>query len=297
MTRSPLPSWLGELQARFGAALCTPLERGSGTLRARPAAYDPRLAREIVPSTRHSALERVATYNRQYWYRLLSVMHGAFPLTTRLFGHFHFNAYAAEFLLARPPHGWDIDRVPDGFEDDLAGLLENPSSRLRESQPTVEAAALLQAARIDAAFRRVFQAPAEPVYRPTPDAAEQLEHARLRPSLAAAIVAEDWPLCRLRRELLGDRDETAVALPPRLVRTQHWALIRTPQRLGQLPLEPEEARLLNLLGNHSVADALGRLESECEPVRRAALPARAQAWLARSVDLGLWSGVDYAESG
>jgi hypothetical protein len=261
------PDWLAEFQARFGAVLRAPLDRTSGTLRAVPSSYD------LGPDT--PSKERLAVYNRQYWFRLFGVFHTAFPLTTRLVGHWAFNDYAARFLLDHPPCGWDIDDVPNGFEDWFATV--------------VEVEALREAARIDAAWRRVFRAPSTTPFHPSSKDAASLLDSRLELSPAVAVVSERWPLLELKRAFSGDDGEAPIALPAALSEPRFWALVRRAEGIAQLPLETREAELFTLLARHTVRDALVRLEAACTESERATLPAHAQRWLARSVQLDFWT--------
>jgi hypothetical protein len=268
------PDWLAEFQSRFGAVLRAPLDRTSGTLRAVPSSYD------MGPDAPSG--ERLAVYNRQYWFRLFGVFHTAFPLTTRLVGHWSFNDYAARFLLEHPPRGWDIDDVPHGFEDWFAAALGEPST-------TVEPEALREAARIDAAWRRVFRAPSTTPFHPSSKDATGLLDSRLELSPAVALVSERWPLLELKRALSGDDGEAPVALPAALPEPRFWALVRRAGGIGQMPLEAREAELFDLLARHTVRDALVRLEAACPEAERATLPENAQRWLARSVQLDFWT--------
>lgn len=295
MTPLSAPAWLAELQARFGDMIRTPLDRTTGTLRVTTSRYDAELLTEAADGPVASARERLAVYNRQYWFRLFSVMQTAFPLTTRLVGHWYFNELCARFLLACPPSSWDLDRVPDGFdvflEETLDGDVEVRQSRFVEQQ------ALLDAARLDAAWRGVFGAPKAHPYRPSQADAPRLLEARLVPSPAVAVVEEHWPLLELRRKLQGQPGEAPVLLPPRLEEPKWWALVRRPEGIGQLPLEAREAELFRLLGRHRVQDALARLEAACSDEERDGLPAHAQRWLARSVELDFWVGIETNEAG
>lgn len=283
MTSGRAPAWLADLQARFGRVIRTPLDRSTGTLRATPEAYDALARAQASNGPVASGDERLAVYNRQYWFRLFTVLHGAFPLTSRLVGYWQFNDYAARFLLAHPPRHWDIDRVPNGFDDFFCDALD------REDAPEREA--LSEAARLDAAWRAVFEAPAVTPFRPSAEDAARLLDARLVPSPAVAVVEEHWPLLELRRRLRDDASEARAALPARLARPNRWALVRRPEGIGQLTLEAREAELFSLLREHSVGDALARLEAACSDEERAALPARARTWLARSVQLEFWAGL------
>lgn len=281
MSDGRVPAWLADFQGRFGAVVRTPLDRGTGTLRATPAAYDRDALGEALDGPRTRAGERLAVYNRQYWFRLFGVMQTAYPLTARLLGHWFFNEHAARFFLAHPPHSWDIDRAPDGFDGFLAGSLGDDVPR----------DALIEAAGIDAAWRLLFRAPATVPYRP--DAADGLRllDGRLLPSPAVAVVVERWPLLALKSSLAGARGESIVPLPPPLPQPCWWALMREPTGIRRVPLEPREGELLRLLGRHTVRDALAGLEGECPEDERAALPTNARRWLARSVERGFWAGL------
>lgn len=271
----PAPAWLAELQARFGAAIRTPLDRSSGTLTATPASYPA----ELVAGVRGS----LAVYNRQYWFRLLERALDAFPLTARLLGAWQFHDYSARFFLATPPRGWDLERATDGFLHFFVDAL--PPGDTREL--------LVESAHIDAAWLEVFRAPAVPPFRPSAADAARLLDARLLPAPSVALVKESAPLLALRRRAVQQHSSAAlrIPMPPRLAQPRFWALVRTDTGTLQLPLEPREAELHTLLGALPVRAALSRLEGACSPEERAALPARAQAWLARGVQHGFWCGM------
>jgi hypothetical protein len=276
------PSWLAELQARFGDVLRAPLDRSTGTLTATPASYDPRLVELVAEAHGVSGPERLAIYQRQYWCRLFEVVQRAYPLVTALLGPWELNGRAARFLVARPPRSWDLDEAPDGFDAFLAAQGDPGDADL---------APLCEAARIDAAWRQVFGAPEAPRLELSAADAARLPNARLVASPAVALVLERWPLLELRRRVMaGPSSERRTPLPPPLPQPRCWALVRTGEAVGQLPLEPGEAELLELLRGCTVSEALGRLEQACPPEERATLPAKAQGWLARSVQLRFWIG-------
>jgi hypothetical protein len=282
------PEWLAAFQARFGEVIRTPLDRSTGTLTAQTSTYDARAVEEALDGPRATAAGRLAVYNRQYWARLLDVLQSAFPLTARLLGYWTFNDYGARFLLARPPTGWDLDRVPDGFSPFFANALESV-----DRGEACEARAWIEAARIDAAWRDAFAAPSTPAFRPSPADAARLLDARLVPSPAIRIVEEHRPLVAVRREILRDPSGHRASLPPLLPRPQWWLIAPADEGVAQSRLDAREAQLLLLLANHSVREALARLESDCGAEERAQLPGRTRHWLARSVQRDVWSGVRF----
>jgi Putative DNA-binding domain len=288
MSRKDTLDWLANLQAELSSALRTPLDSGTGALRADVERYSSAVCAEVLGDSPPMAAERLAIYNRQYWFRLLRTLQSELPLTCRLWGAWRFNQVALRFLLDHPPRERDLGRVAEGFEPFLEHVLRDdlqPHAAPSERAATPRAA-LRQAARLDCAYRRVFRAPAEPRF----DRARDLRaDAWLHLSQAHARVVEDWPLLQLRARLLGEPCERPVALPEPLPRTQTWALVRTARGVGQVALEPEHARLLTLLETQPLSDALAQLEQECPVAERDALPPRVKRWLSRSVKLGLFT--------
>jgi hypothetical protein len=268
--------WLADLQRQLGELLRTPLDASSGTLRAQTERYET----PLVAAVRDPARERLAVYNRQYWFRLLTVMRHSWPLTARLLGMFHFNLHAQQFLLQHPPAHHDLHAITLGFDRYLAAQLTPlPDALLRE------------ALNVDAAFTSVFHAPPQPRFAPRAHGPAELVQRKLIRSAAYAHVAEHWPLVALRFALQGDSAESAVAIPAPLPAAQHWAFVRNAQGVVQLRLAPLQARLLTLLEQHPVGEALARLEAEADPAARAALPEQTQAWIAQGVANAFWIGL------
>jgi hypothetical protein len=283
MTLRRVPHWLEELELRFGTVLAQPLGRASGALEATPSDYDPSFRREVRAGVR-SPEARIAVYQRQYWFRLLTLLQTAFPLTTRLLGHWHFNEFAARFLVAHPPSGTDLDAVSDGFDGFVTEVVTEPSI-VRDRPPlALEAPVLFEAARIDAAYRRVSLAPAVVPFRPSAADPARLLEGRLELSPAVALVKESFALSELRREGARASNEPPVPAPSRLESPRHWALVR----LARVPLETREFELVMLLTEYPVARALAALEASCPAGERDALPERTREWLARSVSHGFW---------
>jgi hypothetical protein len=277
----PAPAWLAEFQGRFSAVIRTPLDRAGGTLTAATATYDPHLCAEAQDGPWSRGAERLAVYNRQYWFRLFTVLQAAFPLTARLMGYWEFNGVAANYLLARPPRGWDIEAVSDGFRPYFEDSLDEaaPAPRLT----------WIECVRIDAAYREVFRAEAVPPLRPVESDMAALLSGQLVPLPASRLVEEHSALVALRTTLMAKASSAPVGLPPRLAQPQAWAIVRREAGTERVPLDLREAELLTLLGRHPVAEALARLESACPAEERADLPQKVRAWIARSIERGLWS--------
>lgn len=296
MTR-PAPSWLADFQARFGAVVRAPLDRATGTLVARMDAYDPIAVEASLDGPTTTRAERLAVYNRQYWFRLFGVLHDAFPLVCRLVGYWAFNGYAARYLDAHPPRGWDVDAVPDGFAPFFERALDASAPHGGERGSTArDREALVDAARLDAAYRAVFRAPPVTPFRPSREDAAHLLDATLVASPAVAIVVERSALAELRRTILRDRSERRRELPTAWPEPHAIAILRGEEGTAEIPLEAREAELLALLETHPVREALALVERSAEPDERAELPAKTQRWLALSVQRGWWSGMRRASA-
>lgn len=282
MTLRAAPPWLEGMQSRFGEVLRTPLDRSTGTLTATPAAY-PVAARDEVTAGPHTPAEaRLAVYNRQYWFRLFTVLQTVFPLLVDLLGAWEFNDYASDFLLAHPPRGWDLEHVPDGFEGFFA-------ERLRGHR---DAAVLIAAAQLDAGWRALLRQPPARPFRPSPDEAARLLDGRLRPSPSVMLMEDAWGLLHRKVSLAGPRAELASALPTRSATPSWFCIVREPGGVRHVALEAGEGALLALLRGLPVREALAHLEAAVEEGSREALPEAAQRWLAKGAERGMWIGVD-----
>ncbi len=269
------------LQRGFGQALRTPLDRATGTLRARAELYTPELCAAIVGD----AHARLAVYNRQYWFRLFGVMQQAYRLATALLGAWEFNSLAARFLLAHPPVGHDLGRAVEGFAPFVAA---DAAAAALERDRGLPPRALIDAIGIDDAFRAVFSAPEQPALRLGPADAARLPRARLRESPAFALVEEGCPLIELRRELAAAVPEQAVTAPaPHVGGRRAWAICRGPGGQRVLPLDAAHALLVRLLRTYPVADAVARLE-----VAAAGQPLDVERWFAEGLQLGFWSRLE-----
>jgi hypothetical protein len=275
--------------------LRVPLDRGSGTLRATPAAYVQALCAEALPAGELHGAERLATYNRQYWFRLFGVLQREHRLTNALLGAWVFNELAARFVIAQPPRGHDLGSVADGFASFLSTALVGRTVALGPGVRSVPSEAVLQAARIDQGFRQAFWAPAE---APLTTAAYErvgaaLGQSRLRAALSLTIVQEDWDLLSLRKELSATPEERPRPLPPNHPKGPRWAAIhRVGPKAEVVALAPLQGRLMQLLDRQPLADALAALEAECPPSEKAQLAEHVRGWLAGGVRLGFWTGIE-----
>jgi hypothetical protein len=274
------------LQDDFTELLRTPLAVQGGRFDADLSRCPPRLKQAIVDDARAGADARLAVYQRQYWLRLFSVMQGELLLTSRLIGAFTFNRLACRFLLDRPPQHADLGRIVEGFEP---WLLRHRAWLARlQAPPPLDA--VLQAVKVDMAFRRAWLAPLQPAWSPSAEEGASLAMRRLRLADHATLIDESWPLVAMRMDLVRDPspEQVSLASPAR----RHWAILRTDKGFGQLRLEPRQAQLYRECTRRPLQDALATLQRSAQGREQGEDASKVQQWFAQGVALGLWSGVE-----
>ncbi len=160
----------------------------------------------------------------------------------------------------------------------LAYLAAHPPTdrdlnQLGETLPAYLAASLwsstvlVEAAALDAARTAVLLAPVTPTFVPPP--ADQLAAAWLRPAPTARRVPQG-PVT--------------------------WMVFRTPDlQLQEGPLPPGLARLLTLLDEHPLGEALAHLEADAV-TDRVELSRRVEGWLATGLQCGWWAASTSSET-
>lgn len=272
------PAWLEAFQHELASAIRTPLERRGELARARTDRYSPALCSSLADPVVGSRLEGLAHYNRQYWFRLVGALQREYPTVVALCGTTFFNELAIRFFTVHAPTGHDLGDALVPFASFVA------SDRLEGA--AVPERAVRQAATIDRAFRRVFEARSLPSLDLRAIPTERLQEARLVRAECVQIIDEDWELIALRRSAAAPHAQT----PNTRVARAHWAIARSPSGPRLVPLAREQARLYALLEEDSLVRALERLDREVSDVD-GGLSTRVRAWMAQGIELGLWSSL------
>jgi hypothetical protein len=147
--------------------------------------------------------------------------------------------------------------------------------------------ALVQAARIDEAFRSVLRAPEQARFSPTAEQLGELEGARLLRSPAVRVLEETWPLLQLRAAPYDG--EAALPVPAAHAQAQHWLLCGTAEAYRIVQLTAPHARFLEMLLEHTVGEALATIELAHGDAPD--LAAQIQRWLAEGARLNVWTGL------
>ena len=149
----------------------------------------------VVPSARGmTPSDRLEVYREQFWLRHVKSVAEDFPtLAWALGGAGVFADLAREYLRARPPSTWDLQRLGAGM----------PALVKEHAKHGADALAC-DAARLDWAFMEVFDAPDAPAFDPrvlaaTPEDAWPAARVHMHPALRALTLG--FPLIEVRETL------------------------------------------------------------------------------------------------
>jgi Putative DNA-binding domain len=277
------PFW-PTLQHAIGCTLRLPLSRVTSNLVSNLGALDTETAREFVADERGSIRERLGIYNRQYWFRLFSVMQQEFPILAHLLGYWEFNGWAAQFLQFSPPRTADIGDIGNGFVEFLR--LEVPR---RNKTLTPNLTLISQAADVDEAYRRIIRAPPVVAWRPSPTDVLRIAKSSLQAAANLAFVKEDWPLVELRDAFEPDSKGPIDVRP--LNAPKHWAIMRVTHGMGRVQLQPDEYELFVAIQNRPLSTVLAELQRQTSSEDIPTLSIQVNHWLTRSMKLGFWTGL------
>jgi hypothetical protein len=294
------PDWLSPFTARWTEALRTPLvpvESAPGQWR-------------LVPTK-----GPLAVYQRQYWYRLLGVMQGEYPLTAKLAGLWRFNHAAMGYLVENPPPLADpaLQRVARGFDAAVPVLFARPAPGLAPLTPhSLEQ--LAAAAQLDALWQQVFMAPPEQPWVPSADEAASLATSQLHRAAhvawfndrlglmplrtgtpVAAPVSSNAPATHIGEAGLSTPATIAATSPPE----RQYAVFRVDppnchglSSVAVAGLAPAQATLYRALDETPVAAAVATLAAR----HPEATPRDVQNWLSFGMGHHFWRGATAAES-
>jgi hypothetical protein len=120
-----VPAKLRKTQEWFASILLSPIDEDSRMNPISPSgdSIEEEAFDYLVPSPTLRPAQRIQIYNQQYWWRLFSSLHDAFPLVTRLFGYYDFNKTIGKpYLEKYPPKTWSLndlgDRLPQWVEEE-----------------------------------------------------------------------------------------------------------------------------------------------------------------------------------
>lgn len=143
-----VPPQLKKIQQWFASIIVRPIDEDSrmNPISPKGIPMEEEAFEYIIPSPTLRPAQRIQIYNQQYWWRLLNCLHEAFPLLTRLFGHFDFNqTIGIPYLTRYHPYHWSLNT-----------LGTHLTKFLEEEYHAEDKQLVLNAAALDWAFNHAF---------------------------------------------------------------------------------------------------------------------------------------------
>lgn len=263
------PPGLIRMQAEFGSAIRTPFSFTTGRFQCRKEAYPKGIAESITPQTTRDGRARLAVYNEQYWYRLLTVLQKDFPLLSATLGLWNFNQLATAYLDRHPSHSPFLHDLPKRFADFL------------ETHPLGAEPRHRQIAGLEAAILNAFHAPSIPSLDPgalSPRELEILPHVPLAFQPWLSLVEEDGNLMENHLALKEDPDQVPVLREGK----GRWAIYRTGSGVEWEAMDALPFELLNRLRRgQPLAAACEAMDAGLEPSEREDFANGLSSWFER----------------
>jgi hypothetical protein len=153
-TRLKAPAVLADFQRWFGRASSRPLLADNATIARGVDGPALRTEAEARLNTVNglTGLERLEVYNRQYWFRLITIMQEEYPCGLHVLGLDTFNLWVIRYLDAHPPMSPYLADMDSGFPPFLR-------RRFRDTKGEAHREKVLQAVAYDKALSRAFDVP------------------------------------------------------------------------------------------------------------------------------------------
>ena len=289
------PRALADFQRWFGAATTRPLRTGDRT---EPRGIDgPSLeteARRRLRGTRDGggleAVERLAVYNRQYWYRLITILQDTYPCCQHVLGLDAFNAWCVRYLTVHPPASPYLSDLDAEFPDFLRRRLARATRALAVSAEKRTQA--LQAAAYDRALSRALDAPGAAA---VPEGTD-LSAARWMRAAHVTPLWLEWDFPAYRARCLADEAGTARIPLRKNGRAGRGVCVHRHEAvLYEKTVSRAEFLLLDALAKPRSLDAVFRAALRgATPRERAAMERNVAEWFRTWVELG-WIGPESGE--
>lgn len=273
------PASLKGKQEWFASIITRPIDDHSCINPIAPsgASIEQEATKYIAPSPTLCSHQRIELYNQQYWWRLLSTLHEAFPLVVRMFGYSAFNnKIGTPYIVKYPSQHWSL------------GLLGSRLPQWADEEYHEEDRQLVNdAIAIDWAFNASFIAgELPPITLEDLDQGEKLLDLPLTLQPHIHLFKLNYNMFAARRDFLKEEVEHWAINPfPDLPRkkTYHFILYRdTHNQVGWKSLAPAEYALLKQFETPcSITSALKWLETQHEEAEKGL-----QGWFQRWIRHG-----------
>ncbi len=270
----PPPIRLQAVQEAFAEAIRVPFSFATGRFSFQKEKYPEAAASAIRPRGTPDGRDKLAVYNEQYWYRLLTILQEDFPLLAASLGLWEFNRLATEYLGRHPSRSPYLERLPDH----LPAFIR--------SHPELGHPLYIQIAELDMAYLKAFAAPGEEPLRPERLDQERLEalgESPLHLQSWYCLFEEDWNLMENRVRV----SRGSMGKPVFEAGKGYWAVYRRDYIVEWNFLHPIQYGLLKELEKgYGLDEACERIHQSLDASGKERLAADLAGWFAEWTRLG-----------
>lgn len=269
-------------QVHFSKLILTPLFEDQGELIPNRRAF-PEYMREVTDDGLNASLG-LDTYNRNYWFKLLTTLQTSFPLFSKVIGLWEFNKLSLKYFGTTYLSSRDLGDLPKNYfifvKDEITGHYDG---NLRE--------ALLQAFTLDEAWYNLFRCPKvmDEGFVGVPSEGS-IFHLRDQ----FYILRDSYQLWERRQVLLDDRDSDTMQVFDNLWKElessydEFYVLKSNQMNIEKFSISTMEARLLNCLNGKSLAEGVLEFSQSLSSTEVQFAQANLQNWIKQSLERKMW---------
>ena len=270
------PKSLKTHQNSFGSSIATPFILHPEGYELQSKLYSPELVNRVKATKEKEPVERISTYNEQYWFRLITTMQTEFPLLEHLIGLNDFNQLAIDYIDQYPSENPNLNHLADRFK-----------KFLQETQPWSELEMLHQCVELEQIYIRLFDVAEQKFNFDKEQVDENKVDTQITLQDSLFLFQEDWNLLRMKQFLKEGKDISDV--PAEL--KSYWVLSRQENRFITEELTYPQFLLLSKIKNGAdLNQACLELEQEISSEELNEVEANISTWFS------LWTSYGWFQS-
>ena len=245
----------------------------------------PNYMNEVTNQSQKTA-EGLNTYNRNYWYKLLSSLQTTLPLFSSLMGLWEFNKLSLRYFGRFKFSSRDLGDIPKNFFSELE--LDIASSQIGDLRTL-----LLQSLSLDLAWYQLFKCKASTEEKGSVAPSERSVF-RLREQFC--ILNDSFGLWSKRFDLLAAKDEQGPSLQKIVSilkyekrRTDEYYLLKSSElTVEKFSISPLEAQFLISLNQRSLADGILKFSQLLSASDLKIAEGSLHHWIKLSLERNMW---------
>lgn len=277
--QAEVPEHLSDFQADFRSTMALPFlfqDASKQSFQYDKSSFRENIVKLMVDREDLAGIDRLCTYNQQYWFRLLSLMQSLYPTLVNQLGYFEFNQLITLYLTKYPSRYPSLDHIDDQFP------------QFMREEHTWSLTLFQEMADLDYIFSKNFTAEQKSVFNAqalSQEEVAQLAQTRLPFQPSFALFQSSWDLRQYRKDILAleDIEDTQTPQP----KNQYLAIYRASNQFKVEDLHPIAFQLLEgLYQGHSLAQVIDTLSENLDSEQLEYLGEHIQGWFQKWTQQG-----------